>query len=62
MIPMNALVGFSDRVLATEQNPSGSQAAASPFSAPSADAANHLEREGLAERVKPVTASPASKT
>lgn len=52
MVPMTALVGFSDRALITERNPSGSFAPTLPFEAPSAEIADRLAAEGLAERVK----------
>lgn len=50
MVPMKALVGFSDRALISERNPSGSCAPTVPFDAPSAEIADRLEAEGLAER------------
>lgn len=50
MVPMKALIGFSDRSLATDHNPAGSFAPNVPFKAPSADVADRLEAEGLAER------------
>ena len=56
MVPMKALVGFSDRALITDRNPSGSCAPTVPFDAPSAEIADRLEAEGLAERAK----APAS--
>lgn len=52
MITMTALVGFSDRDLATEHNPAGSVAARSPFTAPNAEIAKRLEATGQAERAK----------
>ena len=58
MVPMKALIGFSDRALATQHNPSGAQAPNVPFDAPSAEVADHLEKEGLAERVQ-AKAKPA---
>lgn len=62
MVSLKALVGFSDRDLATEHNPSGRQTPGVPFEAP-ADLAKRLVDEGLAERAdKPAPASePASK-
>ena len=61
MVPMTALVGFSDRALSTEQNPSGSHAPGVPFSAPSAEIADRLAADGLAEREAPAK-TRASKT
>lgn len=52
MVPMRALVGFSDRELITPSRPSGGVAANGKFKAPSADIAKRLETEGLAQRVK----------
>ena len=61
MVPMKALVGFADRTLATERNPSGSFAPTVPLEASSADIADRLEAEGLAERIKAAPA-PAKKS
>lgn len=52
MVPMKALVGFSDPELKTERDPRGGVAAQAPFIAPSAAIASRLEDAGLAERVK----------
>lgn len=52
MIDMKAKIGFADRELATEHNPSGAQAVGRGFKAPNAEIAKRLEREGMAERVK----------
>ncbi len=60
MVPMKALVGFADRSLATEFNPSGAQSANREFDAPSAEIATRLANEGLAERAKPTQAAAKS--
>lgn len=60
MVPMKALVGFSDRALITDRNPSGSWAPTVPFDAPSAEIADRLEAEGLAQRAK--APAPAKKS
>ena len=57
MIPMKALVGFSDKSLATADDPTGARAANAIFKAPSAEVARALEDAGLAAREK--TAAPA---
>lgn len=60
MIQMKALVGFSDRALATHMNPTGAYGASAPITAPNVDEAKRLEEAGLAERVKQ-PATPATK-
>lgn len=52
MVPMKALVGFSDKALITPQRPAGGIGAGATFDAPTADIARALEAAGLAERSK----------